>query len=402
MKKIASVFIGLMFIIILIPSNNVAAQSTQDIFPVQPQSVYTDSEPIVISNNLDFVTQNWTGSGTQVDPYTISGLNISNTQFCITVSDTTDWFVIRDCYLKSNSSSGATVYLNNVTHGRIQDSFVGGEMTGFYLYNTDTCFLRRNSVRGLMVGVLLQSAIRCNVRESLVYRCEVGIRLDNSFECNIIENRVYANSETGIVATRFTRENVFYENYIGFNAVKYVQGQYVEGNAIDQGILNAWDDGSGRGNNWSDYVTNQTYQIPGLTESLDQYPSLLDVRKNPSLSGTSNLVFITGSIGHLVQWNASDFLPVSYQMYLNNRLIKQGWWENSQYTFNASLLITGVYNLTLAIYNGAGNVSRDQVFINVLEDVFSEIGTEYVVLASGLSLILVFLALYVIKRAKFE
>lgn len=275
-------------------------------------------------------------------------------------------------------------------------------MTGFYLYNTDTCFLRRNSVRGLMVGVLLQSAIRCNVRESLVYRCEVGIRLDNSFECNIIENRVYANSETGIVATRFTRENVFYENYIGFNAVKYVQGQYVEGNAIDQGILNAWDDGSGRGNNWSDYVTNQTYQIPGLTESLDQYPSLLDVRKNPSLSGTSNLVFITGSIGHLVQWNASDFLPVSYQMYLNNRLIKQGWWENSQYTFNASLLITGVYNLTLAIYNGAGNVSRDQVFINVLEDVFSEIGTEYVVLASGLSLILVFLALYVIKRAKFE
>jgi parallel beta-helix repeat protein len=384
----------MLVLLIHIPATSVNAQFPQNPDQIVLDAEYRTSEPIVITGNQEFVTQNWTGSGTQLDPFVISGLNISF-DFCISISDTTEWFVIRDCHLESNSSSGATIVLNNVTRGRIQNSFIGGEMTGIYLYNTENCVVRRNRIRGLVVGILLQNSMECTVRENIVHSCEVGIRLDNSVECDVIRNSAYANSETGIVATRFTRENTFYNNYVGYNAIDETGAHK---NALDHGVENRWDDGFERGNNWSDYIINETYVIPGFSNAQDNYPSLFDDTSDSLLEGSSNLVFIVGSTGHIVEWNASEYFPVSYRMYLNNRLIDQGWWDSSKFLYNASILSIGVYNLTLSLYNGLGNYSVDQVFINVLEDIFSDIEAEYVLIASTLSVILVLAVLVVLRR----
>ena len=391
MKK-SLILSALIILLVHVPVTIVNAEPPQDPDHVVLEDEYMYSGPIVISENQDFISQNYTGSGTQLDPYVISGLNISF-DFCISISDTTAWFVIRDCYLESNSTSGATIVLNNVTRGRIQNSFIGGEMTGIYLYNTENSQIRRNRIRGLVVGILLQNSVGCTIRENIVHSCEVGVRLDNSIHCEVIGNSVYANSETGIVATRFTRENTFYDNYVGFNAIENDE----HGNAIDHGTRNRWDDGISRGNNWSDFVINETYAVPGFGNAIDNFPGPFDM-SNSEVEGTSNLVFIVGSIGHLVDWNATDFFPVSYAVYLNNLPIDHGWWDKSKFSYNASILPIGVYNLTLSVYNGFGNYSTDQVFINVLEDIFSDIEADYVFAASMLSVILVLVVLVLLRK----
>ena len=381
----------------LFTQTQVNAQTTQDNFPTEVQSEYISEDPIIISDNADFEAFNFTGSGTQEDPYLITNLNISNTPFCIRIADTTAWFVIRDCYLESNSTSGASLNFNNVTNARVESTFIGGEMTGIYLYSSTDCVVRRSVIRGLVVGIIFQNAERCVARENLVHSCEVGVRIDHSEKCRIIGNRIYANTERGISVTQFASKNLISSNVIAFNTPDSTQNQTKANNAEDNGILNSW-----KMNNWSDSVVNQTYQVPGVADSIDANASEVFIPRRGIISGSSNLVFIVGSIGHMAQWNTSDILPVSFRVNLNNQPLQEGWWDKSEYMYNASLLPTGVYNLTLTVYDGTGNSTMDSIFINVLEDIFSNIGTEYVILASGLSVVFVLFALYVIKRMRLQ
>ena len=381
----------------LFTQTQVTAQTTQDSFPTEIQSEYISESPITISDNADFESLNFTGSGTQGDPYLIANLNISNTPFCIRILDTTSWFVIRDCYLESNSTSGASLIFNNVTNARVESTFIGGEMTGIYLYSSTNCVVRRCVIRGLVVGILFQNTEACIARDNLVHSCEVGIRIDRCSNCRIIGNRVYANSERGISVTQFASENTISSNIIAYNVPEGSQDNIEQNNAVDYGVLNSW-----RMNNWSDFVMNQTYQVPGSSDSIDANASGVFIPRHGIISGSSNLVFIVGSIGHMAKWNTSNILPVYFRINLNNQPLQEGWWDKSEYMYNASLLPIGIYNLTLTVYDGTGNSTMDSIFINVLEDIFSDIGTEYVVLASGLSVVLVIFALYVIKRMRFQ
>jgi parallel beta-helix repeat protein len=390
LKRTIGILIVLIILTMLFTQTQVTAQTTQDSFPTEVQSEYIIGSSIIISDNADFEALNFTGSGTQGDPYLITNLNISNTPFCIRISDTTAWFVIRDCYLESNSTSGASLNLNNVTNARVESTFIGGKMTGIYLYSITDCVVRRSIIRGLVVGILLQNSERCGVRDNLVHSCEVGIRIDRSEKC-----RINANTERGISVTRFASENLISSNVIAFNTPDSTRDQPEENNAEDNGVLNSW-----KMNNWSDFVFNQTYQVPGLADNIDENATGVFIPRHHIISGSSNLIFIVGSIGHLAQWNTSDILPVSFRINLNNQPLQEGWWDKSKYMYNASLLPIGVYNLTLTVYDGTGNGTMDSIYINVLEDIFSDIGTEYVILASGLSVVLVVVALYAIKRLR--
>jgi len=63
----------------------------------------TLSGRIVITSDADFEEQGWSGSGSQLDPYVISGRTIypSDTGPCIDISNTSVYFIIQDCYLES-------------------------------------------------------------------------------------------------------------------------------------------------------------------------------------------------------------------------------------------------------------------------------------------------------------
>lgn len=99
---------------------------------------HTNHVPFEINNTADFAIQGWPGSGTEQDPYLISGLNITTTSSdqCIRISFTDAYFVIQDCFLKMDIPNMA-VFLANATQGRIEYTTILSEATGIYATYSD-------------------------------------------------------------------------------------------------------------------------------------------------------------------------------------------------------------------------------------------------------------------------
>ncbi|MGY5880909.1 MAG: right-handed parallel beta-helix repeat-containing protein, partial [Candidatus Thorarchaeota archaeon] len=82
---------------------------------------YTNHVPILIDEANDFVNQGWPGSGTSGDPYIIAGVSIvaDLDLVCISIHNTSAYFLIQDCYIEQGSDMAAIDFLNT-THGTIQ------------------------------------------------------------------------------------------------------------------------------------------------------------------------------------------------------------------------------------------------------------------------------------------
>ncbi|MHA1770590.1 MAG: right-handed parallel beta-helix repeat-containing protein [Candidatus Thorarchaeota archaeon] len=100
-------------------------------------SSYTEHVPIIIKETPDFISQGWPGSGTELDPFLISGLNISYDVglVAINITNTDAYFKIVDCVVNQLTSGTPTIHLENVSHATIEYSTVTGNKIGFELVN---------------------------------------------------------------------------------------------------------------------------------------------------------------------------------------------------------------------------------------------------------------------------
>lgn len=78
----------------------------------------------------------------------------------------------------------------------------------------------------------------------------------------ISNNSISASYGVGVNMTAVSESNKFYYNHIVGNNMS----------ASDDGTNNTWDDGVSAGNYWGDYNGTGTYPIPGIAESVDNYP----------------------------------------------------------------------------------------------------------------------------------
>jgi len=84
---------------------------------------------------------------------------------------------------------------------------------------------------------------------------------DTLFVNNIIIN----NEGVGIELLNSSHGNILYGNILESN---------LDGNALDNGFNNQWDDGVSIGNTWDDFnpLTETEYTIPGIAGSIDRFP----------------------------------------------------------------------------------------------------------------------------------
>lgn len=148
------------------------------------QLAYDSHSSIVITKNSDFLAQGWPGSGTEGDPYVIENLDI-RWSTCISISDTTVHFVIRNCYLWSFSTMRQDgVYLYNVEHATIEGCIIFDKVHGVYIDGT--------------VG---DPSINCTVFNNTIgaiVPCSYGIYLQHSDGCEISNNAIVYSSYYGI------------------------------------------------------------------------------------------------------------------------------------------------------------------------------------------------------------
>ncbi len=149
---------------------------------------YTEHDSIEIGSNADFVSQGWPGSGTEADPYVIEGLNITSSDDCIFIHDTSAYFVIRNCILTgSPSTNGAGIRLENMTAGTISQ-----------------CDISAN-----LVGVDVQDSIFINiVNNTISSNWDTGIVISDSYYISLENNTIASNMEYGVTLYASSKNNL--------------------------------------------------------------------------------------------------------------------------------------------------------------------------------------------------
>ena len=196
MKKISTGLIiglfilGALGIVFTITSSNVSA--------------FTPHEPIKIDSNIDFLNQGWPGNGTEMNPWVIEGLEINGTGYlyCIFISNTTEHFTIKDCYLHNSDSYG--ILISNAIVGEIINNNVclNGEY-GIQVYRySSNIIISNNTVNYNDRGGII--AVACNrAKGNIIQNNEVshnngsGIAVLES-PVHIVSNNTVSNNTYGI------------------------------------------------------------------------------------------------------------------------------------------------------------------------------------------------------------
>jgi len=150
------------------------------------------------------------------------------------------------------------------------------------------------------------------------------------------------------------------QNSVGWN-IGSDNGVVIPRNAYDSGINNFWD-----GNRWCDYrFSGIGYEISGDSFSVDANPSLLLDFSAPTLTVSDVKSIVRGDSDAVLNWTIVDEFPVSYEIYHNEEIIKEGYLTNDFITQPLVTLLYGLHNFTISVGDGVGYIETLQHFVNV-------------------------------------
>ena len=140
----------------------------------------TEHSSILIGSDGGFSSYSFSGDGSLGNPYLIENLNITSASGnAITISDTTVYFEIKNCYLDSNSNG---IVLSDIAPGTavIEDNIIVDlENDGIKMYNCPSTVIENNTI------------YNCKERGMNIYLCQNTNFTDNScYNCGfyILEN----------------------------------------------------------------------------------------------------------------------------------------------------------------------------------------------------------------------
>ncbi len=289
-----------------------------------PATDYVPHAPIRIDDNTDFAAVASSGDGSSGNPWVIKGWDIDGTGFgyCIYIGNTTDYFVVRNCYLHDASGGGsdwpffydAGLFMFMVQNGKILDNTVSNNVEGIWdswnggnviegntvSSNTNVgigifgCWVsdvvRYNTVSSNADGITFSMSSNHVVSGNTVsLNPGDGVYLITSSSNTIINNTLQGNGN-GIYLDEFSFEgptqgnNIYHNNFIGNTQQAHEHDDGIGG-------ANFWDNGYPSGGNyWSDFDeagegafdgysgTNQNILGPdGIVDSnpgLNPYPNI--------------------------------------------------------------------------------------------------------------------------------
>jgi parallel beta-helix repeat protein len=192
------------FAALIVPSEangrNQSDISVSPLFEALPDSSHLDGlvdhDPIEINGNDDFVLQGWPGSGTREDPFVISNLEIASDDVNIRITNTTDFFVIRNCNLTSMGewSYEDAILFENVTNGSVEDCYIGFKRTGIRTVKSSNGTIKRSTIVSTENGVKLEDSHDIIVRSNTLYHNFIGIYLSSATNCMIVSNTIHDNT----------------------------------------------------------------------------------------------------------------------------------------------------------------------------------------------------------------
>ncbi len=317
-------------------------------------SQYSNHLPILIADESDFSLLGFPGTGTSSDPYIIEGLNISRAGNCIYISQTSVFFVIRDCYLNGGVS------FDNVENGKIETCIIDGGTDGILVDRCERTRIENNIIFGANEhGIYIQQGEFIDIVENYIFANERGISVNGADNSSIWNNRVYSNSRVGIEITQYTEFSDIFLNYLGWNVgFLSLSG---ERNAVDDGENNTW-----HFNHWSDSFPAGPYSIEGEANAIDGTASTLRDDVEPVIVAPAVDSVIQGNATAILNWTIVEEFPFSYEIYQNGGLIDEGYLFCDSVSIPLGGVAPGEHNFTIWVRDGHGNVDTLQQIVEII------------------------------------
>lgn len=178
---------------------------------------YTGHSAIIINgeNNLlsTVTSEGWSGDGTSSNPYVISDYDITASTYCISITNTVSYIIIRNCSLHGASSYGGIV-LNSAQHVTIYNNTCYSNYYGIQLVggsNNNTIIannVNSNNIMGIRLDDSDDNMIANNVCTSGSY--DSGIRLTGSDRNTIRDNTLTGHFHSILLS--YSNLNIIYNN----------------------------------------------------------------------------------------------------------------------------------------------------------------------------------------------
>ena len=187
---------------------------------------------ISIDNNWTAVkaAHEWcTGEGTESEPYIIENVTIDSQDSgsCIEIQNSNEYFIIQNCSLyNAGSAHDAGITLNNVTNGKIINTYCYRNYHGIYLTLSDSNTVSGNTAsNNLDNGICLYESINNTVSGNAVSYNWGGIALDES-ENNTVSDNTASNNYIHGIYLYGSDNNTVSDNTANYN---YYHGIYLYG-----------------------------------------------------------------------------------------------------------------------------------------------------------------------------
>ncbi len=344
-------------------------------------SQYESSQPIVIESTSDFLAVGASGSGTIDDPYIIDSLEISSNEPCIVVSNITAQFIIINCKLDSGAYEPA-IFFENVENGRVEMCEIRNGGSGIIIIDSRFCSIENTSIYETEFGIYFNSVENSTIKNSRTAMNQRGVDIDVSIFCQLINNSIYSNPLHGLDISFLSYNNTVLGNMIGWNGI----------NALDFGEGNVF-----RGNAWSDFNGTIPYIVQGVSGSIDSSPQLLEDTNAPEIVPLPDIGIDVETSGNSMTWKVSDDYPLQYIIRIDTRTERNAW-NGGNITVDLDSLEVGTHLITLTLYDGASNSISDSVYVTIISFVLGGIGTDLVMIASGITVAVFVVFILLVKK----
>jgi hypothetical protein len=118
---------------------------------------------------------------------------------------------------------------------------------------------------------------------------------------------------------------------------------------------------------------------------------------DPQISGPNDFWVWSNQSQIQVSWQVSDDSPLNYSVFLNGSVVESGPWDGSDLTVSIANPGTGLWNVTLLLYDEYDNSASDSVMLEVRLDLNA---ANYLPLVVGVTLCAVIIIVVLVYYAK--
>jgi len=270
---------------------------------------YTLHEPILITNDDELAEIASNGTGTENDPFIISGWNFNYIEEAVFISGTTVYFVIKECLFKSNISyipDPTGIRLENIANEtvKIENNIFQDNTFDITIVNSDGLKIFNNSMVNSLFSLDLSDSNNNQILDNDFFKLKSMIHLYRTSN-NLFCNNSFLGGEYSGISLYATNNITIHDNYFEQN-------------------IGVTDEGSNPGLVVTNNVFNQSNRW-GLY--LSYYPSEGTIANNKFVN--SGIFFFTAGAYSLdklnIYNNTVNGLPLGWITYENNIILTENY-----------------------------------------------------------------------------